>query len=164
MCLIARDFIGSEPVRNARELCLTIAIVTSETRVDMIGTIRLVESRCKNVVYSQPPRDCIDIMMKGCRGEKQAVSCGAVGRDLLERRSVQTTCDDLVGIAFGERRNLAAAKAFADEKAQIDRLQPRPVDQAQRIARPRQPDERQQKQPPLLPAPCNMHQETAVSS
>ena len=161
--LIARDVIVGEPIRNARELRLAIAIVTRQPRVDMIGAVGLVEPRREHVVDPQPPRDRIDIEMERRRREQQPVSRLAVGGDLVERRRVQPGPHHLVGIAFGERRDLVAAKPFADEQAQVDRFQPRPIDQPQRIGRARQRDERQQQQAPLLPPAYNMHQEATVS-
>src|SRR3546814_10429519 len=67
-------------------------------------------------------------------------------------------------LAFGERRDLGAAEALADQQPQIDRLQPRAVDQPQRIGEPRQPDERQQEESPRLAAPRDMDQKAAVGA
>src|SRR3546814_4019642 len=83
--------------------------------------------------------------------------------DLVECRRMQTPRDDLVGIAFGERRDLGAGKAFSHQETKVDRLQPRPVDQAQRPGRAGQPDQRQQQQPPSLAPARNMDEEPAVS-
>ena len=129
MCLIARDVIVGEPIRNAHKFRVAIAIVARKPRVDMIGAIGLVEPGRQHVVDPQPPRDRVDVKVERRRREQQPVSRLAVGGDLVERRRVQPAPDHLIGIAFGKRGDLVTAELLPDEQPQVDRLQPRPVDQ-----------------------------------
>src|SRR3546814_11111773 len=88
MRVLARDRIVGEPVGDARELGLAIAIVAAEPRVDMVVAVGLVEPGRQHVVHAQPPRDRIDIEVERGGREQQAIARRPVRRHLVEDRRV----------------------------------------------------------------------------
>src|SRR3546814_7811173 len=86
----------------------------------MVGAVGLVEPGREHIVDPQSPRDRVDMEVERGGREQQPVSGLAIGGDLFECRWMQTPRDHLVGIAFGERRDLGAAKAFSDQETRSE--------------------------------------------
>src|SRR3546814_14702963 len=71
---VARDLVRREPVRDAGEFRVAIAIVARKARVDMVGAVGLVEPGREHIVDPQSPRDRVDLEVeRGGRSEERRV-------------------------------------------------------------------------------------------